>query len=120
MEPVFAIDLCDKSGRRVSLTRVPGRCPTEEISSTLTCLDAELMSILLEAVADMGLDWATPEQPSKRWMDGSFLCLEPCRATAHIAEKAYVSAGYAASALHTMAVLQVFQTRLLRPGPVCC
>lgn len=36
-------------------------------------LDAELMSILPEAVEDMELDWVAPEQPSKRWMDGSFL-----------------------------------------------
>ncbi len=34
--------------------------------------------------------------------------------SAHITEKAYISAGPAASALHRMAVLQVFQTRLLR------
>lgn len=40
--------------------------------------------------------------------------LKPCRATAHITEKAYISAGHTASVLHTMAVLQVFQTRLLK------
>ncbi|KAL0146542.1 hypothetical protein M9458_058173 [Cirrhinus mrigala] len=164
-----------------------------EASCTQTSLDAELMNILTEAVADLELDWAAPEQLSKRWMDGSFLGAsrqaeapqrpapffpelheeltrswrsphsarahaqgtqllttvegaekrgysrpppvedtvaahlcpsrgwkttslpsKPCRATAHIAEKAYISAGHAASALHTMAVLQVFQTRLLR------
>ncbi|KAL0188184.1 hypothetical protein M9458_015283, partial [Cirrhinus mrigala] len=149
-----------------------------EASCTQTSLDAELMNILTEAVADLELDWAAPEQPSKRWMDGSFLGAsrqaeapqrpapffpelheelthswrsphsarahaqgtqllttvegtekegdavaahlcpsrgwktaslpsKPCRATAHIAEKAYISAGHAASALHTMAVLQV-------------
>ncbi|KAL0154925.1 hypothetical protein M9458_049188, partial [Cirrhinus mrigala] len=164
-----------------------------EASCTQTSLDAELMNILTEAVADLELDWTATEQPSKRWMDGSFLGAnrqaeapqrpapffpelheeltrswrsphsarahaqgtqllktvegaekrgysrpspvedavaahlcpsrgwktaslpsKPCRATAHIAEKAYISAGHAASALHTMAVLQVFQTRLLR------
>ncbi len=31
------------------------------------------MNILTEAVADMKLDWAAPEQLSKHWMDGSFL-----------------------------------------------
>lgn len=39
---------------------------------------------------------------------------KPCRMTAHIAEKAYAASGEAASALHTMAVLQVFQAQLLR------
>lgn len=34
--------------------------------------------------------------------------------TVHIAEKAFISAGQAASALHTMAVLQVFQAKLLK------
>ncbi len=33
----------------------------------------ELMNILTEAVADLVLDWAAPVQPSKCWMDGSFL-----------------------------------------------
>ncbi len=51
--------------------------------------------------------------PSRGWKTAS-LPSKPCRATAHIDEKAYISAGHAASALHTMAVLQVFQTQLLR------
>lgn len=38
----------------------------------------------------------------------------PCRLTAHLADKAYASAGEAASALHSMAVLQVFQAKLLQ------
>ncbi|RXN06012.1 hypothetical protein ROHU_012493 [Labeo rohita] len=37
-----------------------------QASCTLTSLDVELMSILTEAVADLELDWAAPEQPSKR------------------------------------------------------
>lgn len=35
-------------------------------------MDLELISILTQTVADLELDWAAPEQPSKRWMDGSF------------------------------------------------
>lgn len=31
------------------------------------------MSILTDAVVDMGLDWAVREQPAKRWMSRSFL-----------------------------------------------
>ncbi len=39
---------------------------------------------------------------------------KPCRMTAHLASKAYSSAGEGASALHAMAVLQVFQDKLLQ------
>lgn len=39
---------------------------------------------------------------------------KPCRATTHLANKAYASDGKAASALHAMAVLQVFQAKLLQ------
>ncbi len=39
---------------------------------------------------------------------------KPCRLTAHLASKAYSSAGEGASALHAMAVLQVFQAKLLQ------
>ncbi len=39
---------------------------------------------------------------------------KPCRTTANIAGKAYVAAGQAASALHSMAVLQVFQAKMLK------
>ncbi len=39
---------------------------------------------------------------------------KPCKTTAHIANKAYASDGEAASALHAMAVLQVFQAKLLQ------
>ncbi|XDV32563.1 hypothetical protein PO909_003350 [Leuciscus waleckii] len=171
----------------------PGAWSESPSEGAPASLDAELMAILTEAVADMELEWTAPKElPSKRWMDGSFLGAgrqaeaprrpapffsevheeltrswrspysarahaqgtqllttvegaeklgytrlppvedaiaahlasspgwktaqlpsRPCRATAHIAEKAYTSAGHAASALHTMAILQVFQTRLL-------
>ncbi len=37
-----------------------------------------------------------------------------CRTTAHLANKAYASDGEAASALHAMAVLQVFQAKVLQ------
>ncbi len=39
---------------------------------------------------------------------------KPCRTTAHLVNKAYASDGEAASALHAMAVLQVFQAKLLQ------
>ncbi|CAM4726136.1 unnamed protein product [Leuciscus chuanchicus] len=39
---------------------------------------------------------------------------KPCKFTAHLADEAYASAGEAVSALHSMAVLQVFQAKLLR------
>ncbi len=39
---------------------------------------------------------------------------KPCRMTANLASKAYSSAGEGASALHAMAVLQVFQAKLLQ------
>ena len=39
---------------------------------------------------------------------------KPCRSTSALAGRAYAAAGQAASALHSMAVLQVFQAKLLR------
>ncbi len=39
---------------------------------------------------------------------------KPSRMTAHLASKAYSSAGEGASALHAMAVFQVFQAKLLQ------
>ncbi len=39
---------------------------------------------------------------------------KPCRMTAYLASKAYSSAGEGVSALHAMAVLQVFQAKLLQ------
>lgn len=39
---------------------------------------------------------------------------KPCQTTANIIEKAFVAAGEVASALHTIAVLQVFQAKLLK------
>ncbi|KAI2646366.1 Titin [Labeo rohita] len=38
---------------------------------------------------------------------------KPCRMTSSLAGRAYTSAGQAASALHSMAILQVFQAKLL-------
>lgn len=46
-------------------TQVPGLSPTP------TSLDKDVMNILLEAVANMALEWSIPEQPVKKWMDGS-------------------------------------------------
>ncbi len=52
---------------------------------------------------------------SAKTMDSDIsLPSKPCRLTAHLASKAYSSAGEGASALHAMAVLQVFQAKLLQ------
>ncbi len=52
---------------------------------------------------------------SAKTMDSDIsLPSKPCRMTAHLANKAYSSAGQGASALHAMAVLQVFQAKLLQ------
>ncbi|ROL46138.1 hypothetical protein DPX16_23804 [Anabarilius grahami] len=45
---------------------------------------------------------------------GAMLPSRPCRLTAHIADKAYAASGEEISALHVMAVLQVFQAQLLK------
>ncbi len=48
-------------------------------------------------------------------LDSDFsLPSKPCRTTAHLANKAYASNGKAASSLHAMAVLQLFQAKLLQ------
>ncbi|KAL0197791.1 hypothetical protein M9458_006331, partial [Cirrhinus mrigala] len=52
--------------------------------------------------------------PSARgWKSAPSLPSKPCRTTSHIADKAYMAAGQAASAIHTMAVLQAFQAKML-------
>ncbi len=52
---------------------------------------------------------------SAKTMDSDIsLPSKPCRMTAHLASMAYSSAGEGASALHAMAVLQVFQAKLLQ------
>ncbi len=55
-----------------------------------------------------------PVEETKAKTLGSDISLpsKPCRTTAHLANKAYASDGEAASALHAMAVLQVFQAKL--------
>ncbi|XP_059366460.1 uncharacterized protein LOC132105393 [Carassius carassius] len=45
---------------------------------------------------------------------GATLPSRPFRLTTHVADKAYSASGEAISALHTMAVLQVFQAQLLK------
>lgn len=63
--------------------------------------------------------WDAPQSP-RTHAPGSAIFTElalpskPCRMTAHLAERAYAASGKAASALHTMPVLQVFQAQLLR------
>ncbi len=61
-------------------------------------------SVAAHLCPPMAIGWkAKAAHPSK-----------PCRMTSALAGRAYSSAGQAASALHSMAVLQVFQEKLLR------
>lgn len=39
----------------------------------VTPLDEKLMNILSEMVAEMVLEWSALDQPSKKWMHGSYL-----------------------------------------------
>lgn len=50
---------------------------------------------------------------ARGWKSTPLLPSKPCRATAHFAEKANMAAGQVVSAIHTMAVLQVFQEKML-------
>lgn len=45
----------------------------EGMRTTPTSLDEDLINILSEAVADMGLECLVPKQPVKKWMNGSYL-----------------------------------------------
>lgn len=47
------------------------------------------------------------------WKSKATFPSKPCRMTSALAGRAYTSAGQAASALHSMAVLQVYQGKLL-------
>ncbi|ROL29786.1 hypothetical protein DPX16_0843 [Anabarilius grahami] len=48
------------------------------------------------------------------WKTKRALLSKPCRTTSTMAGRAYSSAGQAASALHSMAIFQVYQAKLLR------
>ncbi len=54
--------------------------------------------------------------PSANWRVRNNVSLpsKPCRATANLAGKAFSMAGQAASALHVIAILQVYQAKLLK------
>ncbi len=61
-------------------------------------------SVAAHLCSPMAIGWkAKVTHPSK-----------PCRATSALAGRAYTSAGQAALALYSMAVLQVFQAKLLQ------
>ncbi|KAL0165753.1 hypothetical protein M9458_037597, partial [Cirrhinus mrigala] len=89
-------------------------CLRASSSSALTSVDGaedkgyEKLPPLNESVAahlcpPTAIGWKTKaSHPSK-----------PCRTTSALAGRAYTSAGQAASALHSMAILQVFQAKLL-------
>lgn len=51
---------------------------------------------------------------ARGWKSTPLLPSKPCRTTNHLAEKAYLAAGQAASVVHTMAVLQAFQAKMLQ------
>ncbi|ROL52214.1 hypothetical protein DPX16_8618 [Anabarilius grahami] len=48
-----------------------------------------------------------------RWKNKQAIPSNPCKTTSALAGRAYSSAGQAGSALHTMAIFQVFQAKLL-------
>ena len=52
--------------------------------------------------------------PSARWRSKSALPSKACRTTSALVGRAFAAAGQAASALHSMAVLQILQADLLR------
>ena len=52
--------------------------------------------------------------PSARWRSKSALPSKACRTTSALAGRAFAASGQAASALHSMAVLQILQADLLR------
>ncbi len=69
-----------------------------------------------KAVQELELSLAAHLCPAMAKTMGSDISLpsKPCRMTAHLASKAYSLAGDGASALHALAVLQVFQAKLLQ------
>ncbi|KAL0152267.1 hypothetical protein M9458_051990, partial [Cirrhinus mrigala] len=116
----------------------PAPLPSADISDprSKTGMDAELFRVLTRAVDELGLEWSPPEEPPRSLLDEwplasgplrTHLCpptaigwktkashpSKPCRTTSALAGRAYTSAGQAASALHSMAILQVFQAKLL-------
>ena len=52
--------------------------------------------------------------PSARWRSKSALPSKACRTTSALAGRAFAASGQAASALHSMAILQILQADLLR------
>lgn len=86
-----------------------------------------MLRILTAAVADLGLEWSSPEEPTKSRLDGWFLTgrqqaprHKPAPFFPEVHDelskswRAFSASGQAASALHTMAVLQVYQAKLLQ------
>ncbi|ROL45908.1 hypothetical protein DPX16_11603 [Anabarilius grahami] len=85
----------------------PAPLPYLEPIDARAGMDTELLHVLSKAVEELGLEWSLPEEPKVAHP------LKPCRTTSALAGCAYTSAGQAASVLHTMAILQVFQAKLL-------
>ncbi len=124
--------------------------PSSASRNTRLRADEELIRVMTKAVNEIGLEWSSPEKPSRSRLDECFLpgrhqalrqmlvpllpwstrwaheivtCPLLVRATephhravqSHITDSgcAYSAAGQAVSALHSMAVLQVFQAKML-------
>ncbi len=76
-----------------------------------------ITNVITKAVNELGLEWSPPEEPSRNRLDECFLvgrgqAVHPS-CPSSLAGRTYSSAGQAASALHSTAVLQVFQAKML-------
>ncbi len=84
---------------------------SDMISFSASDGEKELICIMTNAVNELGLEWSPLRSHlAAGWR--SFFSLGAVRATSALAGRAYSAAGQAASALHSMAVLQVFQAKM--------
>jgi LSD1 subclass zinc finger protein len=85
-----------------------------DISASLRSVDgaAEKGYSAMPPVEDLVAAHLCP--PSARWRSSPTLPSKACRATSSFHARAYTAAGQAASALHSMSVLQVLQSDILR------
>lgn len=103
----------DSMSLAASNVKDPGSPPPKESGDVQPSVDSELIHILTKAVEEHGLS-GQPQKipPVDTWMNGS--SQGSARTTSALAGRAYSAAGQAGSALYTMAVLQVFQAKLLQ------
>lgn len=118
-------DFCQGTSR----TPVTSQCPSS-LRSTMNscrvsysaCASATLSSV--DGAAEKGYEKLPPLEEAvaahlcpptaSSWRSRAVHPLKPCRNTSALAERAFSASGQAASALHTVAVLQVFQAKLLQ------